>query len=295
MRFDEIEQLDEVPAGILGQVGKKLGAKALNLVPGGAAKSKAANLAAKADLGDTANLLHKEFNAYLGRNDKTMAQATGEDLVAFLKSKNHTTKATIPSGVLQKKQLDAVLMQAAKEAMAGQGAPAANAGSQGGAAGTQGAPGKDGAAGAAGQDAAAADAGAAKTPDVKKGTAVAFAAKSGKVVKATVVGPSMDGDPAKVSVNSGKQNYNISKEKLLDPKTNKPLKVGGAAAGAAGGSGAGAAPVDANKDGKDDNTGKPIDAKADAGAAGGATIPPDLQKQIDALNPQEKQQLAGLL
>jgi hypothetical protein len=294
MRFDEIEQLDEVPAGILGQVGKKLGAKALNLVPGGAAKSKAANLAAKADLGDTANLLHKEFNAYLGRNDKNMAKATGEDLVAFLKSKNHTTKATIPSGVLQKKQLDAVLMQAAKEAMAGQGAPAANAGSQGGAggaagaqgaAGKDGAPGKDGAQGAAGQDAAGADGGAAKTPDVKKGTAVAFAAKSGKVVKATVVGPSMDGDPAKVSVNSGKQNYNISKEKLLDPKTNKPLKVGGAAAGAAGtGKGAAGTGQDAAGTGQDA-----------AGAAGGATIPPDLQKQIDALNPQEKQQLAGLL
>lgn len=191
MRFDEIEKLDEVPAGGLGQLGKKIGAKVLNKVPGAAAKSKAANIAAKADLGDTANNLHKEFNAYLGRNDKNMGQATGEDLVAFLKTKNHRTKATIPSGVLQKKQLDAILMQAAKEAMAGQG-------------------------------------GVANAP----------------------------GGQAQAQ--------------------------------------AGTAPVDANKDGKDDNTGKPIAAKPGA-APKQAPIPPAIQKQIDALTPDEKQVLAGLL
>lgn len=119
--FIDEELISEIPAGGLGQMAKKVGAKVLNKVPGGAAKSKAANLAGKADLGDTANNLHKEFNKYIGTQGKSMKQATGEDLSAFIKTKNHNTKATIPSGVLQKAQLDAVLMAVAKEALAGQG------------------------------------------------------------------------------------------------------------------------------------------------------------------------------
>ena len=55
--------------------------------------------------------------------------------------------------------------------------------------------------------------------------------------------------------------------------------------------------VDANKDGKDDNTGKvipmPVKGKPAAGAA--ASIPPELQKQLDALTPTEKKVLAGAL
>ena len=62
----------------------------------------------------------------------------------------------------------------------------------------------------------------------------------------------------------------------------------------------GAAPNDANGDGKDDTTGKviPMPAKGKAaagGAAGAATIPADLQKQLDALTPTEKKVLAGAL
>ena len=124
MKIDEVlveKQLDEVPAGGLGQMAKKVGSRLLNKVPGAAAKSKAANIAGQADLGDTANKLHKDFNAFLGTQGKKMAQATGEDLGAFLKTKKHSTKATIPSGVLQKQQLNDVLMAVAKEALAGQG------------------------------------------------------------------------------------------------------------------------------------------------------------------------------
>jgi hypothetical protein len=76
---------------------------------------------------------------------------------------------------------------------------------------------------------------AAASSGIKAGTPVAFASKSGKVVQAKVVGPSEDGDPNKVSINSGKQSYNISKDKLLDPKTNKPMAKGASAAPAAGG------------------------------------------------------------
>jgi hypothetical protein len=50
--------------------------------------------------------------------------------------------------------------------------------------------------------------------------------------------------------------------------------------------------VDADKDGKDDNTGKVIPMPK-AGAA--ASIPPELQKQLDALTPTEKKVLAGAL
>jgi hypothetical protein len=128
MKLDEIilekQKLDEIPAGGLGQMTKKIGSRVLNKVPGATAKSKAANLAGQADLGDTANNLHKEFNQYLGTQGKTMKAATGEDLVAFLKTKNHKTAAKIPSGILQKAQLDQVLMTVSKEAMAGQGGTA---------------------------------------------------------------------------------------------------------------------------------------------------------------------------
>lgn len=51
--------------------------------------------------------------------------------------------------------------------------------------------------------------------------------------------------------------------------------------------------VDANKDGKDDNTGKviPMPTKTQAATA----IPPELQKQLDALSPTEKKVLAGAI
>lgn len=113
--------ISEIPAGGLRQAGKKIGSRVLNKLPGNAAKSKAANLAGQADLGDTANNLHKEFNTFLGTQGKKLPHATGEDLRAFLKQKNHNTKATIPSGVLQKQQVDSILTTAAKEALAGQG------------------------------------------------------------------------------------------------------------------------------------------------------------------------------
>ena len=80
------------------------------------------------------------------------------------------------------------------------------------------------------QTAPTADPAAAKdpaaTPQVKfvAKQPVQFISKAGKVVSAVVVGKSMDGDDSKVAVNSGKQNFNISREKLLDPKTKKPFK-----------------------------------------------------------------------
>tara|TARA_B100000214_G_scaffold220283_1_gene160211 strand:+ start:295 stop:861 length:567 start_codon:yes stop_codon:yes gene_type:complete len=131
MKIDEItnsDKLDEVPAGGLTQFARKAGSKILNKLPGATAKSKAGNLAGKADLGDTANNLHKEFNTYLGTQGKNMKAATGEDFQAFLQSKGHKTSAEIPSGVLQKKQLDDLLIAASKEALAGKGGAPKGAG-----------------------------------------------------------------------------------------------------------------------------------------------------------------------
>ena len=125
--FAEVNDLNEVPAGGIGQMAKKISSRVLNKVPGSAAKSKAANIAGQADLGDTANNLHKEFNKFLGTQGKNMKAATGEDLTAFLKMKKHNTKANIPSGILQKQQVNDVLMTVSKEAMAGQGGEAPQA------------------------------------------------------------------------------------------------------------------------------------------------------------------------
>lgn len=75
----------------------------------------------------------------------------------------------------------------------------------------------------------------------------------------------------------------------------KAYEVGGdeegnAAGAPSGGAAAGAAPAqtDANKDGKDDKTGKLI-------AAAGKQIPKDIQAELDKLNPAQKQQLLGML
>ena len=274
--LDEKQQLDEVPAGALGQMAKKVGSRVLNKVPGATAKSKAGNLAGQADLGDTANTLHKEFNTYLGTQGKKMAQATGEDLTAFLKTKKHTTKATVPSGVLQKQQLNDILMTVSKEALAGQGGTASDtqktsADSQQSDANNDGKDDKTGEPVAPDDKTAA---GGGDKIEFAPEQPVLFVSKSGKATSAKVVGKSMDGDDSKVAVQGSRgQKYNIPRDKLLDPKTKKPFKPGAkpSAAGA-----------------------KDTGAGADT-AATDTEIPAELQKQIDALNPQQKKELASLL
>lgn len=208
MKINEIH-LDEVPASSLGQMGKKIGAKVLSKVPGNAAKSKAANIAGKVDLGNTANDFHKQFSQYVGQIGKDASTATGEDLQAFLKKNNHKTSVTIPSGVLQKPQLDSIMMSVAKEVMAGKG-------------GTDGDVPSD-------NKAAPTDNKAAPTGDAKvqftPNQQVLFVSKSGKATSATVVGKSMDGDDDKVAVQGEKgQKFNVPRGKLLDPKTKQPFK-----------------------------------------------------------------------
>jgi len=209
MRIDELTKLDEIPASGIGQTFKRGAARTLNALPSSRAKSKAANLAGKVNLGSTANLLHKQFSEFLGNQNKNVSQATGEDLQAFLKTKKHKTLQTIPSGVLQKQQLDDILMAVAQEAFkrkqgAGETDPDAE---------------KSGA--DDGQAQPAEEPKVQFTPNQQ----VLFVSKSGQATTATVVGKSMDGDDSKVAVQGAKgQKFNVPREKLLDPKTKKPFK-----------------------------------------------------------------------
>jgi hypothetical protein len=242
MKINDIEKLNEIPASGVGQLAKKAGAKVLSKVPSSRAKSKAANLAGKVNLGSTANLLHKQFAEFLGNQNKNVSQATGEDLQNFLQTKKHKTLQTIPSGVLQKQQLDDILMKVAQEAFtrkkgAGETDPDA--------------------------EDPAGQATPAEEPKVQftAGQQVAFKSNAGKLVTAKVVGKSMDGDEKKVAVNSGKQDYNISRDKLLDPATQKPFKA--------------SAPG--------------VPSKPQQG------IPKNIQAAINKLSPEEKQQLVKML
>ena len=245
MKVSDIEKLNEIPASGVSQLAKKAGAKVLSKIPSSRAKSKAANLAGKVNLGSTANLLHKQFAEFLGNQNTNVSQATGEDLQAFLKTKKHKTLQTIPSGVLQKQQLDDILMKVAQEAFT----------RKKGAGETD--PDDDGTDDPAGQAAPA------EEPKVQftAGQQVVFKSNAGKMVTAKVVGKSMDGDEKKVAVNSGKQDFNIPRDRLLDPATQKPFKA--------------SAPG--------------VPSKPQQG------IPKNIQVAINKLSPEEKQQLVKML
>ena len=212
MKITEIEQLDEVPAGMIGQAAKKLGSRVLNKVPGGAAKSKAANIAAKADLGDTANILHKEFNAYLGSQDKNMNQATGEDMAAFIKSKRHQTKASIPQGTLTDKQVNDILMTVAKEAMAKRaGATSDKAPSSGD---------DEQKAGGSGEQ-------KGDEPEIKfaPDQPVKFKGRDGTDKDGKVVDKGKDEDHVKVETPGG-LTVDVPRKELINPNTGKPFQPG---------------------------------------------------------------------
>ena len=113
MKINEVTEVNEAPVSAIKQKAQSIGSRVLNKV---GAKNKAANLAGKADFGATANKLFQQFNSYLGTQDKSLKQATGQDLAQFLKSKK-VTRTDIPNGVLQKAQLDSIFQDVAKQAM----------------------------------------------------------------------------------------------------------------------------------------------------------------------------------
>jgi len=84
------------------------------------------------------------------------------------------------------------------------------------------------------------------------------------------------------------------------PQGKQPKKQGALGAFAQGfkkGTGNATEPVDKNKDGKDDNTGKPIQKTAGAAPvqSGSKKIPPELEQQINSLSAEQKQELLGML
>lgn len=208
---------NEAPAGMLGQIGRKLGAKALGAI---GAKGKAAELTGKAEVGDEANQLKTALRGYAGKAGINIKQLQGPQLAAFLKSKGYPNMHLKDvQGIMTPKQIDQAVMQAA-------------------------------------QDAAKADG------DPGKGVSTAPAQPSAPGTAPAGQGTSVAGKPTSPQVDKNKDGK--------DDATGAPMGA-----------------VDANKDGKDDNTGKVIPMPK--------SIPPEVQKQLDALSPTEKKVLAGAL
>ena len=207
---------NEAPAGMLGQIGRKIGAKVAGAV---GAKGKAAELTGKAEVGDEANQLKVALRGYAGKAGINIKQMQGPQLAAFLKSKGYPNMHLKGvQGIMTPKQIDQAIMTAA-------------------------------------QDAAKADG------DPGKGASTAPAQPSAPAAGAAP-GTNVAGKPAAPQVDKNKDGK--------DDATGQPMGA-----------------VDANKDGKDDNTGKVIPMPK--------SIPPEIQKQLDALSPTEKKVLAGAL
>ena len=292
MRVQDIiaeKEIDEAPAGMFKQMGRKIGAKALGAI---GAKGKAAELGGAAEVGDEANELKTAFRGYLGKTGGNAKQVEGPQLAAFLKSKGYPNMHLKDvQGVMTPKQVDQAIMQAAQDAAkadgdSGKTAPTAGAAKGGTAPTDANKDGKDDATGkpmpvdankdgkddATGEPMPAADDNAAASPaaankvEFAPEQPVMFVDKNGQEKQATVVGKSEDGDENKVSVKGAKgQTFNIPRSSLKDPKTKKPFAPG-----------------------------KP-GTTSSAPATGGAEIPAEMQKKIDSLNPEQKKELASLL
>ena len=226
------EKIEEAPVGMLKQVGRKLGAKALGAI---GAKGKAAELTGKAEVGDEANQLKTALRQYAGKAGINIKQMQGPQLAAFLKSKGYPNMHLKGvQGIMTPKQIDAAVLQAAQDAAKVDGDPTV---------------------------------GASSAPAQPSAPSAGAASGQGGGQQPAGQGTNVAGKPTSPQVDKNKDGK--------DDKTGEPMGA-----------------VDANKDGKDDNTGKVIPMPK-AGAA--ASIPPELQKQLDALTPTEKKVLAGAL
>jgi hypothetical protein len=136
LSIEEQKQIDEAPAGMLKQLGRRVGAAAAGAI---GMKNTAANLTGKADVGKTANDVYTKFNAYLGTQQKNVKTATGDDLANFLQNTYNYNQAKIPQGTLNKQQVYDIITQMAKDGYAqmgkggGAGGQTAGGGAGGGA------------------------------------------------------------------------------------------------------------------------------------------------------------------
>lgn len=90
--ISESKKIDEAPIGALGQIGRKLGSAALNVL---GAKNAAADLGGRAEMGDRANQYYTAFRRYLAQTGKDEQSATYADVDQFMKKNN------LPSDILK--------------------------------------------------------------------------------------------------------------------------------------------------------------------------------------------------
>jgi hypothetical protein len=108
------EKIEEAPAGMLGQIGRKLGAKAAGAI---GMKGKAAELTGKAQVGDEANELKTALRGYAGRAGINIKQMQGPQLAAFLKQQGYPNMHLKGvQGIMTPKQIDQAIMRAAQDA-----------------------------------------------------------------------------------------------------------------------------------------------------------------------------------
>jgi hypothetical protein len=136
LSIEEQKQIDEAPAGMLKQLGRRVGAGLAGAV---GMKNTAANLQGKAEVGKTANDVYTKFNKYLGTQQKNVKTATGDDLANFLQNTYNYNQAQIPQGVLNKQQIYDIINKMASDGYAQMGKSNASPsqGSQAQSSGTQ--------------------------------------------------------------------------------------------------------------------------------------------------------------
>jgi hypothetical protein len=108
----KINEITEQPVSGIKTGLQGLGSRILNRIPG--MKATAGNLAARADLGDTARNAYNEFAKWLGSRNKKINQATGDDLKSFFDDAGLDSSG-ISDGPLNKATLNAAMMDAATQ------------------------------------------------------------------------------------------------------------------------------------------------------------------------------------
>lgn len=108
----KINEITEQPVSGIKTGLQGLGSRVLNRIPG--MKGRAANLAARADHGDTARNAYNAFAKWLGDRNKSIGQATGDDLKSFFDEAGLDSSG-ISTGALDKKTLNAAMLDAATQ------------------------------------------------------------------------------------------------------------------------------------------------------------------------------------
>jgi hypothetical protein len=109
----KINEITEQPVSGIKTGLQGLGSRVLNRIPG--MKGQAANLAARADHGDTARNAYNAFAKWLGDRNKKIGQATGDDLKSFFDDAGLDSSSISSTGPLDKTTLNAAMLNAATQ------------------------------------------------------------------------------------------------------------------------------------------------------------------------------------